>query len=165
VATARAIGSIPDLVLNAAAATSSRLMPVPPEAVWDVLADPFAYADWVVGSRAIRDADDGFPAPGTRFHHAVGVGPLTVSDHTEVLEAEAPHRMLVRAKARPLGTATIELALTPAADGGTLVRLSERPDGLYAPLALNPFVHVATRLRNAESLRRLERLALARRGA
>jgi uncharacterized protein YndB with AHSA1/START domain len=144
--------------------TNRRFMPVPPEAVWDVLADPFAYGEWVVGSKAVRDADDGFPAPGTKFHHAVGVGPLTVRDHTEVAVAEPPRFLRLRAKARPLGTATIELELTPA-DGGTVVRMSERPDGLYAPLSLNPLVHVATKLRNTESLRRLERLALARRSA
>jgi uncharacterized protein YndB with AHSA1/START domain len=164
VAPARAIGSISDLVLKPPATTNRRLIPVPHQVVWDVLADPFAYAGWVVGSKAIRDADDGFPAPGTKFHHSVGVGPLTVCDHTEVEAADPPRYLRLRAKARPIGTATVELELTPA-DGGTVVRMSERPDGLYAPLALNPLVHVATKLRNAESLRRLERLALARHSA
>jgi hypothetical protein len=40
--------------------------------------------------------------------------------------------------------------------------LFERPDGLYAPLALNPLVHALTKLRNAESLRRLEARVTAR---
>jgi uncharacterized protein YndB with AHSA1/START domain len=34
-------------------------MSVAPEAVWDVLADPFQYAHWVVGSKEIRAADPG----------------------------------------------------------------------------------------------------------
>jgi hypothetical protein len=42
------------------------------------------------------------------------------------------------------------------------VRISETPDGVYALLALNPAVHVLTKLRNAESLMRLEELALRR---
>src|SRR4051794_4430102 len=136
-------------------------MPVPPEAVWDVLADPAGYEYWVSGSKRIRDADPGFPAVGTRFHHTVGFGPLTLNDHTEVLEAEPPRCLTLRAKGRPLGTAKVTLRLD-AADGGTVVHISERPDGPYAPLALSPAVHVLTKLRNAESLARLEELALRR---
>jgi hypothetical protein len=129
--------------------------------VWDVLADPSGYANWVVGSKEVRDADPGFPAPGTRFHHTIGIGPLSLRDHTEVVVAERPHLMRLRAKARPLGTATVVVEIMPGRTGST-VRISERPDGVYAPLALNPLVHVLTKLRNAESLRRLEELALRR---
>ena len=43
---------------------------------------------------------------------------------------------------------------------GTVVEMTENPDGVFAPLALNPLLHVATKLRNAESLMRLEELAL-----
>jgi uncharacterized protein YndB with AHSA1/START domain len=136
-------------------------MLVAPEAVWDVLADPASYQYWVVGSKAIRDADPGFPAPGTKFHHTIGVGPLTVRDHTEVLTAERPRLMRLRAKARPLGTASVTLEMT-AESGGTRVRMTENPDGPFAILALNPALHVFTKLRNAESLMRLEELALRR---
>jgi uncharacterized protein YndB with AHSA1/START domain len=136
-------------------------MLVAPEAVWDVLADPASYQYWVVGSKAIRDADPGFPAPGTKFHHTIGVGPLTVRDHTEVLTAERPRLMRLRAKARPLGTASVTLEMT-AESGGTRVRMIENPDGPFAILALNPALHLFTKLRNAESLMRLEELALRR---
>jgi uncharacterized protein YndB with AHSA1/START domain len=139
-------------------------MPVAPEAVWDVLADPSSYAYWVVGSKAIRDADASFPAPGTRFHHTIGVGPLTVRDHTEVLESERPQLMRLRAKGRPLGTAQVTLEMTPQ-DGGTEVRITENPDGVFTILSLNPALHVFTKLRNAESLMRLEELALRRSGS
>ena len=44
-------------------ATNRRFMPVPPQAVWDALADPAGYGYWVVGSKEIRDAEPGFPAP------------------------------------------------------------------------------------------------------
>jgi len=134
-------------------------MPVPPEAVWDALADPAGYEYWVVGSKLIRDADPDFPAPGTKFHHTIGFGPLTLSDHTEVLEAERPRLMRLRAKGRPIGTAEVVLRMTPA-DGGTCVEMVENPDGPYAPLKFNPLLQVATKLRNAESLMRLEELAL-----
>ena len=75
-------------------------MPVPPEAVWAVLATPGAYGYWVVGSKYIRDADAAFPAVGTKLHHTIGVGPLTLNDHTEVLAADAPHYLKLRAKGR-----------------------------------------------------------------
>ena len=136
-------------------------MPVPPEAVWAVLAEPENYGYWVVGSKAIRDAEPEWPAPGSKFHHTIGFGPLTLSDHTVALETERPHRFRLRAKGRPAGTATVTLELEPK-DGGTLVTMSENPDGVFAPLALLPPLHLATKGRNAESLMRLEELALRR---
>jgi uncharacterized protein YndB with AHSA1/START domain len=134
-------------------------MPVPPTAVWKALADPASYDYWVVGSKAIRDAEPEWPAPGAKFHHTIGVGPFTVKDHTTSLDAQAPQRLQMRAKGRPLGTARVTLELTPR-DGGTLVRMTELPDGPTAILSLNPLVHVFTKARNAESLMRLEELAL-----
>ena len=145
----------------AAVATNRRFMPVPPEAVWASLADPKGYAYWVVGSKGVRDADAGFPAPGTRFHHTIGFGPLTLRDHTEVLEAAPPALLRLRAKGRPFGTATVILRMQPE-DAGTTVEIVEHPDGIFSPLALNPLLQLMTKVRNAESLMRLEELALRR---
>ena len=140
-------------------ATNERFMPVPPQAVWDALADPDGYGYWVVGSKHIRDAEPAWPASGSKFHHTIGVGPFTVSDHTEALETEPLRRLRLRAKGRPLGTATVTVDLIER-DGGTLVEMTERPDGPLVVMDYNPVVHVATKLRNAESLMRLEELAL-----
>ena len=142
-------------------ATNERYMPVPPQAVWDALADPASYGFWVVGSKAIRDADATWPAPGSRFHHTIGVGPFTVKDHTQSLDARPPRLLELRAKGRPLGMARVTMEMTPK-DGGTLVRMTETADGPTAVLALNPLVHLFTKARNAESLMRLEQLALRR---
>src|SRR3954468_5367622 len=142
-------------------ATNERFMSVPPEAVWAVLADPGGYSYWVVGSKLVRDAEPGWPAPGTKFHHTIGGTRLTISDHTESLEAEPLRRLKLRAKGRPLGTATVTLELEPR-DGGTLVRITENPDGVYAFMSLNPAVHLLTKHRNSESLMRLEELAQRR---
>jgi uncharacterized protein YndB with AHSA1/START domain len=139
-------------------------MPVPPAAVWEALADAGSYGDWVVGSKRIRAADAAWPAPGSRFHHTVGVGPLSIDDHTESLEARPPALLRMRAKARPLGTAQVTLELT-ASDGGTVVKMTENPDGLASVLGLNPLVHLLTMVRNAESLKRLEQLARRRSAA
>jgi uncharacterized protein YndB with AHSA1/START domain len=141
--------------------TNTRFMPVPPEAVWDALADPRGYSDWVVGSKHVRDADPGWPAIGSKFHHTVGLGPLAIDDHTESVEADPPRRLKLRAKARPFGTASVTLEMTPK-DGGTVVRITENPDGLFTPLAFVPPLQVLTLLRNAESLKRLEELARRR---
>jgi uncharacterized protein YndB with AHSA1/START domain len=142
-------------------ATNERYMPVSPEAVWEALADPDGYGYWVVGSKEIRDADADWPAPGSRFHHTVGFGPFDVSDHTEALEADQPARLTLRAKGRPLGAARVTLTMTEL-NGGTLVRMKENPDGLTSLLAFNPLVQLLTIGRNAESLMRLEELALRR---
>ena len=136
-------------------------MPVPPDAVWDALADPGSYAYWVVGSKAIRDADPHWPEPGSRFHHTVAVGPLEVGDHTESLEARRPELLRIRAKARPLGTATVTMEMSPR-DGGTVVRMTESADGPGWLLDLNPVFWLFTKARNAESLMRLEELAARR---
>ena len=51
---------------------------------------------------------------------------------------------------------TLELA---PSGGGTFVRMTENPDGLASVLGLNPLVHLLTKVRNAESLKRLEQVA------
>ena len=140
-------------------ATNERFMPVAPEAIWDALADPGGYGYWVVGSKLIRDVDDDWPQVGARFHHKVGVGPLTIDDHSEILEAERPSRFRLRVKGRPAGTAIVTLEMD-ARPEGTLVRFSENPDGVFGWLSLNPATHLFTLARNAESLARLEELAL-----
>ena len=109
-------------------------------------------------SKVIRDADAGWPAPGTKIHHTVGFGPLRLSDHTEVVESRRPSLLQLRAKGRPFGTAKVTLELEPR-DAGTQVRIHERPDGATAILNVNPLVHALTKARNAESLMRLEELA------
>ncbi len=140
-------------------ATNERFIPVSPEAVWDALADPGGYGYWVVGSKVIRDAEPEWPAAGSKFHHTVGFGPFKVSDHTVSLEATRPWRLRMRAKGRPFGTAKVTMEMRPRG-GGTVVRMTENPDGPTAILAFNPLVQLFTLGRNAESLMRLEELAL-----
>ena len=134
----------------------------PPERVFAVLADWRSYGDWVVGSRFIRGVDPGFPAAGTRFHHQIGVGPLHLNDHTKVLEVDQPHRLVLRAKARPLfGTAIVEMRMEPQ-DGGTHVFMREDPGDPVTAFIFNPLTHLLVRGRNVESLRRLKELAESR---
>lgn len=139
--------------------TNRRFIPAPPETVWGILAEPRTYAYWVVGSKRIRDADPNWPEPGSRFHHTVGVGPLTVDDHTESLAAVPLRRLVLKAKARPLGVAKVEIELEPQ-DGGTCVTMVENPTGIQSPLRYLPPLQALVWVRNEESLARIERLAL-----
>ena len=134
-----------------------------PDAVFSVLSDPAAYGDWVVGSRRIRDADADFPAVGSKFHHQVGVPPFLLNDHTEVLENEAPTRLVLRAKTRPLATARVELHLT-AEGAGTHVVMLEGAGDLPSKLLLNRLTDPLIHARNTESLRRLSRICEQRHG-
>jgi NAD(P)-dependent dehydrogenase (short-subunit alcohol dehydrogenase family)/uncharacterized protein YndB with AHSA1/START domain len=129
-----------------------------PEQVFAFLSDPNCYPQWVVGAAGIRDYDEEFPAVGSRFHHKVGSWPVGVKDYTEVTEIDPPNRIVLKAKARPLGTATIALDLRESA-GGTEVRMEEVPgDRLTSLVVGNPVADTALRVRNAEALMRLKRL-------
>jgi carbon monoxide dehydrogenase subunit G len=132
-----------------------------PEAVFDVLEDPASYAYWVVGAKEIRGADPGFPDPGTRLHHTVGVGPLTLRDHSTVVERERPRRLVLEANLKSLGSAVVTLDVLP--DGaGTRVVMTERPSrGLPARLGMR-LGNAVLRGRNFLSLERLKELAESR---
>ena len=131
---------------------------VPPDRVFAVLSDPESYADWVVGSHSIRDADPNWPGVGSRFHHRVGPGPVTINDHTEVLKVDPPNRLVLRARARPVGTAIVELMLEPCG-GGTHVTMIEIAGDPLSKLAINRLTDPLVHHRNVESLRRLRRIS------
>jgi NAD(P)-dependent dehydrogenase (short-subunit alcohol dehydrogenase family)/uncharacterized protein YndB with AHSA1/START domain len=129
-----------------------------PEEVFAILSDPECYPRWVVGADKIRDYDEEFPEVGSRFHHKVGPGPVNIRDHTEVTELDPPRRLVLKAKARPLGTATIALDLEESEEG-TEVLMEETPgDRLTSVFVGNPVADTALRVRNAEALSRLKRL-------
>ena len=131
----------------------------PPDAVFDVLSDPRSYGRWVVGARAVHRADPEWPAPGSAFDHTQGFGPFVlVADSTCVLASERPTLLRMRVQARPLSIAHVTLRLTPR-DGGTRVRMIEVPADLWSQVTMNPLIDPLLRLRNAEALRRLKRLA------
>jgi uncharacterized protein YndB with AHSA1/START domain len=129
--------------------------------VFEVLADPRTYAQWVVGSHEIRAADSDWPAPGAAFDHTVGRPPLRIKDHTAVVAATPPVMLELRARARPLPTARITLHLQPERHG-TRVTMIEDPASRLLTLLAGPVTHLSIRLRNRESLRRLKAIAEGR---
>jgi len=135
-------------------ATVTRHIKAPVDDVFAALADPNTYPEWLVGAKVIRSIDRGWPEPGSRFHHRVGlVGPLTIADSTESLEQEPGKRLVLEARARPAGRARVSFDLTPE-PGGTLVVMDEVPVGPLAPL--RPFLDPLTVVRNTKSLRELD---------
>jgi uncharacterized protein YndB with AHSA1/START domain len=130
-----------------------------PDHVFAVLTDPCAYADWVLGAKRVRDVDTEWPAPGSRFHHAVGAGVVEIKDSTKIVRIEPDRLLELEARFRPLGEAVVKLELEPL-DGGrrTRVAMREEPKGkVVQPLAF--LLDVATSARNGLSLRRLARLS------
>jgi len=130
----------------------------PPERIFAVLADPYSYGDWVVGSDVIRDADVNWPAIGARFHHRVGFLWLKVNDHTEVIDVEPPLRLVMHARARPVGTAQVTMLLT-AHTRGTYVTMIEAAGDRLSRVGMNRLTDPLVRLRNIKALRRLKRIA------
>lgn len=135
-----------------------------PDVVFDVITDARTYAYWVVGAKRIRSVEPAWPAPGSAFHHTVGIGPLTVRDETRVVEIERPRLLVLEARAWPAGTARVTLTLEPVPQGTSLT-IEEVPIRGPAAAVHNPLLDAAAHARNAVSVRRIERLATSRAAA
>jgi uncharacterized protein YndB with AHSA1/START domain len=143
---------------------NARVVGATPEQVWQVLADGWLYPLWVVGAIRMREVDRHWPAVGARLHHSVGVWPLVIDDHTEVLAATPPSLLRLRARAWPTGEAHVELRLEPE-DGGTRVTMREDAVKGAGRLVPSPLRRAQLAWRNREALRRLALVAERREGA
>lgn len=138
-----------------------RRMKATPEQIFAVLADPWLYPTWVVGASRLRAADDGYPQVGCRLHHSIGVWPLVLNDETRVDEWTPPQRMVLQAKTRPFGEERVTIEVKPRGEG-SVVRMEEHPtNGLSARIP-RPIANLLLDIRNRETLRRLEWVALGR---
>jgi uncharacterized protein YndB with AHSA1/START domain len=139
-------------------AVTETYVDAPPDAVFDVLADPQSYAHWVVGASRTRKADARWPEPGSKFHHTQGLFGIGLPDNTEVLSSSPPRRLVMEARIRPFAVNKVEMRLRPRG-GGTRVTMIEYPTGGLAKLLPSAVTNVMLHLRNVEALRRLRRLA------
>jgi uncharacterized protein YndB with AHSA1/START domain len=130
----------------------------PPEAVFDVLADPCSYQHWVVGASRTRRWDRTWPKPGSRFHHTQGAFGIGLPDNTEVVAANPPRQLVLEARFRPFAINKVEMRMRPRGRG-THVTMVEYPTGGLAAKVDNPVIHWLMHLRNVECLRRLRRMA------
>lgn len=134
--------------------TVARTFERPIEVVFAALADPRTYPHWLVGAQAMRSIDPDWPAPGSSFHHRVGlVGPLTIADSSTSCEVRAPELLALEVRARPLGRARVRFELTALTDGSTVVEFSEHPIG--PARLLTPVASPLAVVRNQRSLERL----------
>ena len=140
----------------------SRDVDAPVQAVWDVLADGWSYATWVVGASRVRDVDLGWPAVGARIHHSFGLWPMLVDDTTEVLRSSEPGELVLRARGWPAGEA--EVVLTVSSRGVETCSVSIEEDATSGPGTLipRPARQLAIGSRNVETLKRLAYLAEGR---
>jgi uncharacterized protein YndB with AHSA1/START domain len=139
-----------------------KVLPHPRDHVWAALIDPNTYPRWLVGAKAMRSVDDEWPAVGSRFHHRVGMGPIRIDDNSEVLEIDAPRRLvlLVRATIAVRGRVTFELA---ERGESTLLTFEEEPAEILPAHRLvgnlvRPVLDPLTHVRNEISMRRLSRV-------
>jgi uncharacterized protein YndB with AHSA1/START domain len=126
----------------------------PPEAVWEVLADPRLYGNWVVGASTTRKVEGGWPEVGAVLHHTQM---LVVHDTTEVRESEPPRRILLEARVRPFVVVMVSVTLEPNGDG-TRVILEEWPVGGLAAAVPRFVTDQLIHVRNREAVLRLKRL-------
>ena len=146
-------------------AVNARVIPVPHETVAEVLREGAGYARWVVGTRKVTEVGAGFPSPGTALRVLVGPRPFSAPGRSQVLAYDPAGRLVLQAAAFLVGTARIELTYAPRGPGATHVRLDERPVERSRWQLLRPVVDVLMWVRNVETLRRLEKVAVQAQGA
>ena len=143
--------------------TVSRVIDAPPEAVWDVLADGWFYATWVVGASRVRDVDRTWPASGRGSTTRSGVWPAVISDTTPRDRQPEPDHAELVARGWPAGEAEVVIAVTPRRATGRTVEIAE--DAVVGPghaRAASRCAQLAIGPRNVEALRRLAYLAEGR---
>jgi uncharacterized protein YndB with AHSA1/START domain len=140
---------------------NTRVFDCTPEEVFDVLADGWSYATWVVGASRIRDVDARWPAPGSRIHHSVGFWPLVINDTSSVESLRRPHEILLTVRAWPAGQGRVRIVCEPEG-AHTVVTMSEDATSGPALGLLKPIRDLILRWRNEEALRRLAYLAVGR---
>ena len=133
--------------------------PVPREAVWCWLADAGSFARWVSGTRAVRSADPGWPAPGAALRHCWGPWPVRVRDRTTVLACHAPESLDLDARVGPIARVHVRIRLIETGTG-TRILLGETVESGLARCC-PPLTRRIQRWRNGRSLAALVALVCA----
>src|SRR4051812_44650784 len=128
---------------------SSIVIDAPPSAVFDTLIDPNCYPEWVLGAKHLRAVDRAWPRRGARFHHRVGIGPISLADNTKLLDSQRDRRVVLEVRIRPLGTGRVQLDLK-ARRRGRATKVVMREHLISGPFRWlgRPFVMAAFRVRN-----------------
>jgi len=132
-----------------------------PAEVYAVLIDPRTYPSWLAGAREIRGVDAEWPAPGSRFHHRVQFGPLTLADSTQMIETQTDECIQLAVRARPFISAVVTFRLL-GDDRRCMVSFEEEPRLRIIGNLVRPVLDPTTHVRNHHSLKRLEEVVLMR---
>jgi hypothetical protein len=126
----------------------------PASAVYDSLIDAWTYEVWVKGAKNIRAVDPTWPAPGSRFHHSVGIGPLMTRDQTRLVRSEPDRLVELNIQLWPIGEGIVRLEL---AETGARTHVTMHEEFTQGPAAWadNALQQVAMKLRNDWSLDKL----------
>ncbi len=143
-------------------AVIEKIVDVPPERVFAVLADGWTYGDWVVGISHVGLVEADWPAVGSAIHYQVGAAFATLRATATVLSVDPPYELAFRPHLWPLGEYLVRITLKPVGGGHTKIVFAEQ-------LVAGPLYSVRRRpgelmlhLRGRESVRRLADFALHR---
>ena len=154
--------SQPEQIREDGSAVVSRAVNAPPDVVWGVLADGWMFGMWVVGASRIREVEHGWPGVGSKIHHSVGLWPLLIDDHTEVLASTPNEELLLKARGWPVGEAHVRVTLEAGRAGHTTVSMVEDVTAGAGTLIPRAARQLMITPRNTESLRRLALIAEGR---
>ncbi len=156
-------------------AETSATLDASPADVWAVLNDAKAYGYFVVGTKRVRRHDPDWPRPGATLEHTAGIGPLVLHDSSTVKVSEPEKRLLLEARFRPFGVASVEFRLNgvgPNGPGDTegdtkavRTHLAVDEQAVSGPISLPLLKQLAEALfivRNRETLRRINKLVAER---
>jgi hypothetical protein len=133
------------------------------DVVHDVLIDVHTYPRWLIGASEIRDVDRTWPAPGSCFHHRVGVGPLKLSDDSCVLEHEPARMLRLAVRVRPFLSAVVTFRLVGERQRCVLTWEEDPALRLIGNL-VRPLLDPLTHVRNHRSLQRIFAVVAGRTG-
>jgi uncharacterized protein YndB with AHSA1/START domain len=135
----------------------------PAVSVYETLLDARSYPQFVAGAKELRGVDDDWPNPGTHFHHKVGIGPLALADNTKLLDKTPSKRVVLEVRVRPFGTGVVTFDLEPVAGRENTTHVVMTEDFNRGPLSFvfRPIREAMIRMRNAITVRRLQRLVVS----
>ncbi|MEW2133805.1 SRPBCC family protein [Streptomyces sp. NPDC005435] len=127
-----------------------------PAEVWGVLADPYRYADWVVGTAETAPREGDWPELGSSLSYTIPLGPRVAEGYTVVRRFDPPQHLELEARSG-LGSARIAFDIRPWGEN-TLVIVDEHPlTGLGGRLH-NFLLDAVIQLRHRGMLSRLARV-------
>lgn len=147
---------------NDGVVTVTRDVEAPSQAVWDVLADGWSYATWVVGASRVRDVDEAWPAEGARIHHSFGVWPALINDSTQVERSGEARTLVLTARGWPAGEARVAISITPRGEQACTVKIEEDASSGPGKLVPRAVRQLMIGPRNVEALKRLGLMAEGR---